>query len=361
MKSYGTSDTIPIESINKNMLLDNIDQCQVWSDLLQISLSINPYTNRSMSFCNPWRKDRKPDCYVYLYNGRMRLADHADRRYHRLSLIDAWMMRKGVSFPVAIIQIAQIYMSGVRKPLEAKIRIMPKQPDFNFEIFYKIRAWSKEDRKYWSQYDITREQLELERIFPINYLAFNTQSKPKELTVMDVNWLAYAISIGNRLKVYMPDHKPKTLHNVRGEQIGGNTEIDYDQDLFILNKSAKDHMVISNEGYNSRYLMNEGCKPSKRFINHLSENFEHIIVLMDNDDTGKRESVEVAEYCNKETESYKFIPLTLPDHLNEQFNVSDPSDYLRHFGTLDIIHKMIQDEVQTHKKISELPFAQYAS
>lgn len=339
---FSTDRTVALGKISKETLLNNIDQCQVWSDLLQISLYINPSTNKSRTFCNPWRKDHNPKCYLFEYRGQIRMADFADYRFHRMGVIDAWMHVHRVSFPIAILRIAQVYLSGQQRTAP-KLRVLPKQDEFEFEIYYKIRPWLEADKEYWSQYGIGRRQLEKEKIFPINYLAFNTQSNPDLLTNIKVEFIAYAIDINGRLKVYMPGRTPKTIHNVKGSDIGGRSRIDKNDPIFILNKSAKDHMVCVNEGYNSRFLMNEGVKPSKYYIEKLASQFEYIFVFMDNDEAGVRESHKVSEYCNHISQSEKFLPLTIP---NFREDVKDISDYHKHYGNSKILNALVDETIK---------------
>ena len=342
MNNYNTGTGTALDKLSKDFLLQNVDQCQIWSDLLQRFIHINSFSGRSDTFCNPWRRDSHPGCFLYVHKGQLRLSDYADTRFHRMSFFDAWMHVYKVTFTQAMFQIARLYLGEIHTN-QSKLRTLPIVEDFSFDIYYKLRAWKKADKEYWSQYDISRAQLESERIFPINYLAFNTKENPNLLSVFDVNFKAYAIKIADRLKVYMPGRKPKTIHNVRSTDIGGYSKIDTSDNIFFFNKAAKDHMVMVNQGYNSRYLMNEGCKPSVEYANKLAEQFEYVFIFLDNDEAGLRESVNVSQYCNHATGTEKFIPLNLPVHLKEQ-GIKDISDYQAYFGNSNIINTLVDEK-----------------
>lgn len=260
-------------------------QLQIWRWLL------NQHINLGERFCNPFRVDQHPDCYLRDSNGILRLVDFPDfyaygGNFHNKNCIDIIQIKYSCDFKRAL-QIAYY------EALESNITNLPKyQPKKQkkknpFSLKYQKRSWKLNDKKFWNgTTDITSYQLESEQCFPskkfwyLNKKGIYVENKPKTET--------YVNHINDKLKLYQPKNR-LFLTNFTNNEIGGFKNFN-DSKLLILTKNLKSYLCISNLGYNCRYTPNEGMYLTEYHINYWDTLFDRIIILFDNDEAGIKTS-----------------------------------------------------------------------
>lgn len=309
------------KSIDYNDILKG-DQFELWSWFLGTRVSPR------LKFCNPLRSDSHPNVWCdWSWTGKnvVVLYDWADRFYHGMSIFDAVMYRESLEFYDAVLYIFKHYHKG-KLPTSTK-RKKPKS--FNFYLDYipwtvnNRISYIKEDRLFWEPYGITEANLREDKVASCKQVLFNSKKSPEVLNTLSTS-PSYAIHLNNHVKVYNPYHKVKWLSTCTEEDIGGLDSLDSSNSL-IITKSYKDWRVLKNQGYNTIWLQNEGCKvPFENLIQF--QQYKTKFILFDNDRAGIKASQQLANYANQFDDSY--IPLWYNKSMPK-----DSADIMKQYGS----------------------------
>lgn len=290
-----------------------IDQMKVWQSLLGITVKLNT------KMVNTLRHDTKPGCWLYEHENVILLADFADSRFHGATCITAVMIKYQCSYTRALEIIKQDF-SYTNQKLSLSIK---STKDFNFQLSFTKGAWNQHHKDYWSEYGISKSQLELENCYPVSSYSFNTHSCPDFLQKVKVYDETTAIVVDKKIKIYKPNSPFKFLSNFNENTIGGTNKI---IDSVIITKSVKDYMVLDNLGYSSRFIHSETSNPDlDRFMR-----YNKVFVLMDNDTTG-------LDACKRLSSNNHFIGISIP-----QGYPKDISDFYKTYGHTETRHLIRQ-------------------
>jgi hypothetical protein len=214
------------------------------------------------------------------------------------------------------------------------IEVIPKysSPRKNTTIGIKTINFTDSDIKYWTQYYITEKTLNLYNVKSVSHVWFNdilswTRSDNEPI---------YAYLCDNKMKLYRPNTQRKDgkwAGNSTNDCIFGLDTLPLNDKLLIITKSVKDSMVLHELGFNSISPNAETTIMTNEQINLLQKRFEHIIILMDNDDPGIKAGTRYKEKYNLDT-----IFLPGPE--------KDISDYIKLNGknkAKELINKLLND------------------
>jgi hypothetical protein len=196
------------------------------------------------------------------------------------------------------------------------------------KIIIEARPFNLYDKAYWSQYEITKEQLIEDKVFSVNkFYALNTK---KGHIISSCQDLAYSYNDfpDGKKKLYFPNRvgKGRFLTNCSKDDVGGiNSLPPYGKQL-IVTKSLKDYRVLKNNGKNVVWFQNEGMMPTDKIMNRLVKDFVNIIVWFDNDQAGLTASEKVKQHINSLVPN-KAKNLWLPE-MALTSGIKDPSDCL---------------------------------
>lgn len=279
------------------------------------------------------RADRHPNCWLSWGLTKTKfivLNDFADRRFHGMTVFDAISYAYGLKFNETLEKIYEEYIL----PGDIELKDVPTtkySPKDNFSFILNYIPWTldgreiytENDKIFWSQYEITREQLEQDSVKSNRSVLFNSRKQPNSFTSLSVN-PSYTYLFGDHKKCYQPYHKThKWLSTCTEEDIGGWDTVT-DNDL-IITKSYKDWRVLKNSGYNTIWLQNEGCKiPFDKLI--ALQAITTKFILFDNDTPGKQASQTLADYANQFDDSY--IPVWFDEHMPK-----DSADVVKHYSS----------------------------
>ena len=84
-------------------------------------------------------------------------------------------------------------------------------------------------------------------------------------------------------------------------------------------------------GYNSVWIQNEGMIPSNEILIALGKRFKNIAVFFDNDEAGMIAGKKLTNKINV-LHRFKAYHVHLPEELNEERGISDPSDMYKKKG-----------------------------
>lgn len=201
----------------------------------------------------------------------------------------------------------------------------------DFIIGFQGRNFTKEDAKFWMPYGINREQLISDSVFPVSHVFLkNTKKGDVSYRLKDICY-AYTDFEDGRVKLYYPHNSDKRfITNCVSDDIGCTSSLPQYGRQLIITKSYKDCRVIRNMGRNSVWFQNEGVIPSKELLIKLVKRFKNVVVLYDNDKTGREKSVKVSQYIN-EIFPGKARALWIPEEYLDE-DVTDPADLKKHKG-----------------------------
>lgn len=179
-----------------------------------------------------------------------------------------------------------------------------------------IRDFTNKELEYWKAYGITHKILKEYNVF-----ALNKNYSLKEKNFENQFSPTFAYSYGNAFKIYRPyatsqrfffkGSKPENFYF-------GMDQLPESGEFVIITGGEKDVMSLKANGFDAVCLNSETALPSDWLLKRLKERFDHIIVLYDNDETGKRKSLEI---CKK----FSLIRVELPS----RDKLKDISDFFK--------------------------------
>lgn len=323
------------KTINEEILA--MDQYAAWA--LILGFEVEPFKVKSKFFTSPFRPDKSPNCCLKWHKKKMLFMDSADLRVH------------GADCVLALSRIANIStiesLNRLRSNCPTEIlpfHLPPAKEYRGFTLKYKKRSWSGNDVEFFKSIKVPIDLAVEEKWIPVRQIMFNSKENPSVFSSKKTN--GYVIVIGGHHKFYGPSENPKFLSTVPGGSIGGRSKLVAGLPL-LINKSAKDHLVITAHQYNSRFIVNgESDLPGNEFLLWACKHFPLIIFLYDNDEAGIKASLRAAEHSNKLTGTNKFTASYLP-----QGGPKDPSEWVGKFKNLEIIEEIIEHE--KHSRLLE--------
>lgn len=335
--------------LTKDYVLSKVSQITIFNVYFDIPIKvINHCIETGELIRSPLREDSHPTCgFRYDNRGKLKFRDFAG--YFWGDCFDA------VALVVSVIEKRQLNISnkkdffavlqhiaftfkdifyGTEKDevllnnIKGSISLIRKQKP-NIELV--VRQWNKDDIRYWSQFNIPIQLLNICFVYPIDQYYIDRKVNPEPKYYYNTSDPCYAYWLGNdrhgnrNIKLYFPKRSKNT-----GSRFICNCNIleglpninKTKSDIIIITKSTKDRIsIIANlirisslygQNYkNNIHIVNiphETYKLRDIEYNYLQSllNTDGIIAsLMDNDRTGMCE----ARYLRNK---YKIIPIMIP-------------------------------------------------
>lgn len=276
---------------NYHLIFGYVDQLKVWKDYLEFDIELKH------TFCNPWRIDNSPKCYLDEFEGKILLHDWGYPEFHREDIISLVVRLERLTFLDAVKFLSDNYADYSK---EFNTNVYEKLTKFVFKISFKPRKWNLEDKEYWSRYGIQKHHLELDNVYAVDYFVHNTKSKPKQTFKQKPNDLCYGYVYKDKVKVYRPyailEHE-KWLNNIPNIILGYHA-IPYKWSYVIITKSYKDWRVLINLGFIALHVQSENHKFSEEEIDLLHSRYDKLYILFDNDPSGKVNAKKLAALAN---------------------------------------------------------------
>ena len=197
------------------------------------------------------------------------------------------------------------------------------------KIEKKARPWSVEDKNFWSEFHIPKHLLTKFGVQPIDYFWINEAR-------YRCHSLSYVYNINGRYKIYRPfETEGKWYSNTSKDDIQGWRQLKDNGDIVFLASSLKDVMCLNVLGYEAIALQSEMQMPSAELIKQLSERFNVVAVLYDND--FEKDANPGQTMANKICAEFNLINVILPAH----YKSKDISDLMKDHG-IEIAEKIVQ-------------------
>ena len=337
---YGYNEII---SLSPEQILNEVSQKEIFG--LFINKEIITDKNRA-TYVAPYRNDSNPDCYFEEYDSRLFFVDFADipqskncftfiQKCTKLNYIDA------LQYIVKNLNLGKGNSSKRNESIQKEKEIVEvKKIKKERTITYSPRQFNGKDKKFWSQYEISREDLEYDRIIPIDvYKSTSRRGEPFIIRTFDIMY-AYTDFTEGKVKIYRPygNKEEKWFTNCTQNDIGSIDHLPISGDKLIISKSYKDCRVIRNQGLNSVWFQNEGMIPKPTILKSLCKRFEEIIIWFDNDEAGIKAAKLVASHINSLYPG-KVKIIYLDNNLLQE-DIKDPSDLIAKKGRETLIEFM---------------------
>ena len=289
--------------------------------------------NTHDKYLAPYREDKTPGCYfVYDDDGVLYFHDWATFK-SGINCVELVKVCLNLSFEESLSYIESFILDN--KLISNNPIVKYKNQEIQKvkrDIFISIRNWNKLDAKFWSSYQINREQLKEDKVYPIYAYSSFKKDTLEPFTVNTKQSYAYTDFKDNKKKIYSPyDKEHKWFTNCSQNDIGGRFE---NKGMLIITKSYKDYRVLKNQGLNVCWFQNEGQVPNRLILEELIKQKYKILVWFDNDTTGIGASNLVKDIINDIKPNLACSIVLDPKLLNE--GIKDPSDLLKKKGKKEL-------------------------
>ena len=290
---------------------------------------------------SPLRDDENPSFNLYYApNGEMRFKDFNGEQGTCFDLV---MIISGSRFNDCLKIINSDMNLGLENSYNTEEVTRVKYTNFRKNILkeksecliqFKPQHFTNEDIKYWKQFNIDYNILQRYNIYSARYVFVNK----KLVFTYSKNNPIYCYSLpNNKVKVYRPmsdKGKYKWLSNATNNEIQGLYQLEYDSHTLVITKSMKDVMCLRSFGIDSIAPQAETNYLNVEMANNVTQKYEKIVILYDNDDAGINGASELQKILPKAKIS--FIPISS--------KCKDISEYFSIYGiekTIELLIKII--------------------
>lgn len=314
---YENSD---LSYITKETVLSRYSQEQIFCIAFDIKeIKLNEY------LLSPFREDNNPGCWFeYRDDNTLMFRDFGSGYDRPIDCFDAIAIKYGIkSFKETLHFImSKEFNTDEVIPLPKVTKNSSSKTIKTIE--FTPRNYYNYDKEYWQKYEISRKNLDDDKVFPVDDITFFRDEYSFKKRIYT---LAYAFTDfdSNNKKIYLPYDKQKFISTCNRNDVGNIKQIDWYASKLIITKSYKDCRVLRNLGLNCIWFQNEGCKPDDEILFSLINGFEDIIIFYDNDSAGILSSQRISDYISYQGFNSRY--LHLPEYLLEK-NIKDSSDLL---------------------------------
>lgn len=294
-----------------------------------------------------FRKDRSPSTGFFIHPQTRSILYNDLGTGEKLNCFQFVAKLYGCSYYEALKKIASDFglsKSNTASTLAQQIINQTVQFDREFKketnIQFLPSSWDNTTLAYWKQYEVSKERLIKEDVYPVKRLFINKI----EYSVDDVTF-AYLVKEKDSqniektyVKIYSPFNKErKWLSNIPLTVPFGLNNLKYGTDHVRIAKAQKDRLVLLNIMDSVIGTQNESeAALTNKLIKHLCFNFPRRTIIWDSDDTG-------VQNCKK-FNSRGFGYFNTPKHLLEK-GIKDVSDYVKAFGMKELEKLLISKNI----------------
>jgi len=157
------------------------------------------------------------------------------------------------------------------------------------EIQIEVQEFTEADKKYWSQYNITPKLLEKYNVYSCKYVFLNDSVFAKSSDKCPMYGYYFGKKDNKELwRIYMPTRTAyRFLSNTTSNIIQGMRQLPHRGRVLVITKSMKDVICFRSFGIPAIAPNSEHLFVSDEQLERLKTRFDKIVVLYDNDRTGK--------------------------------------------------------------------------
>lgn len=278
--------------LKKEEVLKRISEEQIFEKYLQLPV------DETTTYHNPLRVDKRAGCRYYRgRNGRLYFKDFS-KGYH-------WDCFNVVEFiyNCSFIDALKIIIQDFQLNKEVPKRDFTPEPIEKNRVIIQItaREWNNQDIEYWGKYNINLSHLGYFRVYPCKAVWINReyyQCRPN-----DPCYAFYFGKINNVdiFKLYFPLREyNRFFQNVHIEDniLQGFNQLQYKSDTLVITKSLKDVICLTILSLESVAPVSEYQIITQEQFDFFKSKYKHIVVLGDNDETGRQFIIKHAKKYN---------------------------------------------------------------
>lgn len=331
---YNFKDINPAIVLTANYILSKIEDSQIffyYFGRFQIG----------KAYCSAFTKDKKPSTTFYI-NNRGKIIYYDFRTGQTWDCFAFVQELFHVPFNKALDIIAEDFGLIDKKTTKVSPRIFQLSQELDKEVKDKNtliqfipEKWNESNLRFWRYYDITRDELVSENVYPIKKLFLNRSELPNYHS-----YPRYALTerTDNRIlvKVYSPtDPKMKWLSSIPLDMPFGLNDLPYESNVVFITKSKKDQIVLKKIFTDVIATQNESTASlSAEVRDLLKRRYDKRVIVFDNDEFGTANAEKLRD------EGFDVFCIPREDDVPNL--VKDPSDYIRYFG-LDMLKQLFRD------------------
>lgn len=290
------------------------------------------------TFCSPFRKESDPSFSIIVSkSGRLHHMDYGDpsKRGDCVDFVSQLYMGMGYDRALKMI----VRDLGIRDtPLGDVKKVLPEyQEKRETLIQVTVRKFDTADLKYWSDYHITKKELEQNDVYAVKKLYVN-----RDRIMLPATELVFGYLMDDKWKIYRPfaDKKHKWLTNIPHNFISGLERIKPGCDSAVVTKAKKDEMVLAKfVPYVCSVQSESEISISKENIDLLTQRCGAVYLNFDSDDVG----VQACKYYNQF--GFKWINCPKGYNTPEGKTIKDFADLAKYHGLEVVINHFKQKGV----------------
>ncbi len=235
-----------------------------------------------------FNKDKIPSMFLYCKDGKYKFKDFSSGfQGDSIELVKCMfgLNTRGQ----AISKIIDAYQDYVKNH-NVKTSIIQKHDKWKVSD-YEVRNWNNFDAQYWTSFNINTRILNEYNVSPLKYFTMD-----KELIDGTTNTLkfskaytyGYFRDTGELYKIYMPKNLDKKFIKVQ-DYIQGKDQLKYESKYLMITSSLKDLMSFKRMGIRNIECIAPDSENSfipKHLLNNITDNYNKVFVLFDNDGPG---------------------------------------------------------------------------
>lgn len=332
--------------LSKELILSKYSEEQIMSFYLKVPI-------KKGLFRSPLRVDKEPTCSIYRNSsGTLLFKDFATgqclncfgivREMFNCSYIEAL---KIIANDFNIIKDTSI-PQNIGK-INTNLNKIKGNEIANIQV--EIQDFTPYEIKWWKKYGITLELLKKYKVFSCKYVFLNGKIIAKSSQSCPIFGYYGGTIKRNKKKIelwrcYFPKRESyRFITNWPSKKIQGFDQIIGKGKLLIITKSMKDLLCFRSIGLEAIAPNSETQFLTDSVLNNLKQNYKHIIVLFDNDQTG-------ISFMNKIKKKH---PELLYTWIPFKYKAKDISDFYKKYGR-DFTIKTIKDYIIWLKKVRKI-------
>lgn len=347
--------------LSKQYILSNISQVTIFSTYLNLSDKIvQNCIDTGELICSPIRDDVHPTCgFRYDNRGKLKFRDFSgffwgdafdlvafvmsnmyNKQYNVNDKEDFVKILRHITFTFKDIFYGQERDINMINSINVSIEDIKHKKQI---IEVVVRNWNKDDERYWNQFGVPLQLLNVNFIYPVEQYYINRNINPTPKYFYDTNDVCYAYNLGQdrhgvtNIKLYFPNRDKGTTRFITNcNHLEGIYNLDSARyDIIIITKSTKDRLSLMANINHVLSLYGGGEIVRVGYINLPHETYRlrqneydwissklnycgMIISLMDNDRTGMREAIWLQS-------NYNIVPVLIP----KEFKSKDFADFVK--------------------------------
>lgn len=320
---------INTKELTEELLFKHLSVYDLWCYYTGI-----PNIKLGKKYKSPLRKENDPSSAFFKANDTILLKDFG----YEGKCTNIWSFLKdkyGLSYYKALEQVDSDFNLGYRKrkkvPLIASNAVITQNIPGGETVSIQVKrgAWSDKELKFWTDYHITKETLNLLNIQPLKCYWIAKGDNIYEFC-RQKDELLFVFSFGNAFyKIYRPESKKmKWYSNTPSTVLMNYDNLDWIGKNLYITKGMKEVCQLSELKQNVIGVQSENSYPDALTMSTLKDRFENIYTIFDIDKAGLIASKKYQDKYN-----------TIPIYLSQNYLLENIKD-LAEIGKKEGLNKI---------------------